>query len=311
MRYTLATVQHQGKPTPVIGVNGQYWSLAECAPELFAGEAPNLMVLFEDWATNDERLSVLADRLAAKAPAGALAPQPAGDAFLTPLQFPRKVVLMGANYYDHVQGDAGFTDFDKANKVPTLFLKPPTTTLVGSGKSVRYPSQSDQFDWEIELAAIISKRGKHIPVESALDYVAAYTIGIDLSARDWQFDPMHIVKWDLYGGKAFDDSCPLGPTLTPARFVDHKNLQLKLELNGELKQNANTRDMIWSLEEQIAAMSEHVTLEPGDVIMTGTPSGVGLKTGTFMKVGDRLDAEITGLGRLSVEIIPDNPAKAR
>jgi 2-keto-4-pentenoate hydratase/2-oxohepta-3-ene-1,7-dioic acid hydratase in catechol pathway len=311
MRYTLATVNHQGKPTPVIGVNGQYWSLAECAPELFDGNAPNLLGLFEDWAGNNERLSALADKLSARSPAGALSPQPAAHAFMTPLQFPRKVVLMGANYYDHVKGDAGFTDFDKQNKVPTLFLKPPTTTLVGAGKSVRYPSQSDKFDWEIELAAIISKKGKHIPVESALDYVAAYTIGLDLSARDWQFDPQHIVKWDLYGGKAFDDSCPLGPTLTPARFVDVRNLQLKLKLNGELKQNANTRDMIWSLEEQIAAMSEHVTLEPGDVIMTGTPSGVGLKTGTFMKVGDRLDAEISELGCLSVEIIPDNPSKDR
>ena len=309
MRYTIGTILHNGRVTPVIGVRDLFWELAELDSALFVLGNPKLIQLFDDWDKSEARLSALAERLSEESTEKAIFPQPAKESFLTPLQFPAKVLLMGANYYDHVRGDAGWVDFEKSDKVPTLFFKPPTTTLVGSGKSVRYPTQSTKFDWEIELAAIISKKGKRISVESAIDYVAAYTIGLDLSARDWQFDPKHIVKWDLFGGKGFDDSCPLGPTLTPARFVDHKNLQLQLRLNGELKQNANTRDMIWTLAEQISAMSEHVTLEPGDVIMTGTPAGVGLKSGTFMKVGDRLDAEISDLGCLSVEIIEDNPAK--
>jgi 2-keto-4-pentenoate hydratase/2-oxohepta-3-ene-1,7-dioic acid hydratase in catechol pathway len=135
-------------------------------------------------------------------------------------------------------------------------------------------------------------------------------VGIDLSARDWQFHPKHLVKFDLFGGKSFGDSCPLGPKITPARFVQHDHLQLKLWVNGELKQNANMSDMIWSLAEQISAISDHVTLEPGDVILTGTPSGVGLASGTFLKVGDTVEAEIDGLGRLSVEIVPDQPFPA-
>jgi 2-keto-4-pentenoate hydratase/2-oxohepta-3-ene-1,7-dioic acid hydratase in catechol pathway len=113
------------------------------------------------------------------------------------------------------------------------------------------------------------------------------------------------VKFDLFGGRGFDDSCPVGPRIVPARFVDHANLGLKLWVNGDLRQDANTRDMIWSLPEQIAAMSEHVTLEPGDILLTGTPAGVGLATGTFLKIGDLIDAEIDGLGHLSFEIIGD------
>jgi 2-keto-4-pentenoate hydratase/2-oxohepta-3-ene-1,7-dioic acid hydratase in catechol pathway len=194
--------------------------------------------------------------------------------------------------------------------MPTLFFKPPATTLVGSGKSVRYPTQSKKFDWEIELAAVIGKRARRVRAAAALDCVAGYTIGIDLSARDWQFHPKHLVKFDLFGGKGFDDSCPLGPKIVPARFVDHGNLQLRLYVNGELKQNANTRDMIWSLAEQIEAMSEHVTLDPGDVILTGTPAGVGLATGTYLKVGDRIDAHIDQLGQLSVEVVEDQPEPA-
>jgi 2-keto-4-pentenoate hydratase/2-oxohepta-3-ene-1,7-dioic acid hydratase in catechol pathway len=107
----------------------------------------------------------------------------------------------------------------------------------------------------------------------------------------------------LFGGKSFDDSCPLGPKIVPARFVDSGNLRLWLDVNGERKQDANTSDMIWSVAEEIAAISEHMTLEPGDIVLTGTPAGVGLETGTYLKIGDKIDAEIQGLGRLSVEVV--------
>lgn len=307
MTFAIATIRHQGRPTPVIDIDGDCWPLEQVRPELLrTNPGRGLMNVFDDWAASEAMLTKLASELAGGGSGPrAITPSPALDAYLTPLQFPEKIVLMGANYYDHVHGDAGRKDFKKEEKVPTLFLKPPTTTLVGCGKTVRYPSQSAKFDWEIELAAIIGRKARRVAVQDAMRYVAGYTIGLDLSARDRQYDPKLLFNVDLFGGKAFDDSCPLGPKIVPARFVEHDNLQLQLRLNGELKQNANTHDMIWSLPEQIAAMSQHVTLRPGDVIMTGTPAGVGAKSGTFLKVGDRLDAEITGLGRLSVEIIAD------
>jgi 2-keto-4-pentenoate hydratase/2-oxohepta-3-ene-1,7-dioic acid hydratase in catechol pathway len=312
MTFALATILYNNTPTAVIEVDDQYYTLDSVAYEIaWPGASRGLIDIFKNWAENEPILAKFAESLrAGKTSAKPVSPAPSGGDFLTPLQHPTKVVLMGANYYDHMKNDTDFGEFKKDEKIPVLFFKPPTTTLVGSGKSVRYPVQSEKFDWEIELAAIIGKRARRVSKEDALDYVAGFTIGIDLSARDWQFHPKHLVKFDLFGGKGFDDSCPLGPKIFPARFVDHGNLKLKLWVNGDLKQNANTSDMIWSLAEQIAAASDHVTLEPGDVLMTGTPSGVGLATGTFLKVGDKIDAEIEGLGRLSVEIIPDAPEPA-
>ena len=170
---------------------------------------------------------------------------------------------------------------------------------------VRYPAHTQKLDWEVELAVVIGKKVRRASQAEATGAIAGYTIGIDLSARDWQFHPKHPFKFDLFGGKSFDDSCPLGPRIVPARFLDGGNLQLRLSVNGEIKQNANTRDMIWSVVEQITLISEQLTLEPGDVLLTGTPAGVGWATGTYLKVGDKIEAEIEGLGRLAVEIIPD------
>ena len=310
MTFALATIRHNGQPTPAMEIGAHWYALAEVAPKLLEpSPARGLINVFEHWTESEPVLDEVAYGIGSgQVPATPLTPAPSPDDFLTPLQFPSKVVLMGANYADHMAKDApSLSAKKKEDSIPVLFFKPPTTTLVGCGKSVRYPAQSDKFDWEGELGAVIGKRARRVSVDEALDYVAGYAVGIDLSARDWQFHPKHLVKFDLFGGKGFDDSCPFGPKITPARFVQHNRLSLKLWVNGDLKQNSNTSNMIWSLAEQISAMSDHVTLEPGDVILTGTPAGVGLGSNTFLHVGDKVEAEIEGLGRLSVEIVPDQP----
>jgi 2-keto-4-pentenoate hydratase/2-oxohepta-3-ene-1,7-dioic acid hydratase in catechol pathway len=305
MTFSLATIAVDGVPTPTLVVDGRHFRLADVLPEPH-GSAAGLISLFERWEGAEPVLLATAQRLAADpGSAPAVATPDRLEDWLTPLQYPRKVVCTGSNYYDHVTKDGGHTGFSKDDNVPVFFLKPPTTTLVGQGRSVRYPVQSSKFDYELELAVVIGKRGRGISVADAKDHVAGYTIGIDLSARDWQRHPQHLVKFDLFGGKAFDDSCPLGPAIVPARFVDDANLQLQFWVNGELRQDANTSDMIWDVAEQVALISEHLTLEPGDVIMTGTPAGVGLATGTWLKVGDRLEGRITGLGSLTVDIVDD------
>jgi len=304
MTFALATINQKGKPTPVIEVDGQYYPLATAAPELLQPSPERgLMNLFSDWAKSESALVALAEKLRTSK-SGAIA-KPADSDFMTPLQYPNKVVCGGANYYDHMHKDAKMPDFRKENVIPVFFLKAPTTTLVGNGKTVRYPKHVTKFDWEIELAVIIGKKGRNIPLKDALSYAAGYATSLDLSARDWQFHPKHPFKFDLFGGKTFDDSCPLGPKIVPARFVDQQNLRLHLTVNGETKQDGNTKDMIWSVAEEIAEASTHITLEPGDILLTGTPAGVGLATGTYLKVGDKIDAEISGLGKLSVEIIAD------
>jgi len=305
MTFSISTLRHSGKPTPVIETQGRYYPLATVAPELLqAAPGRGLMNLFDDWASAEAVLLKLAERLE-KSHDGAIAPAPAWDDFMTPLQYPNKLVLGGANYYEHMHKDAKMPDFREENAIPVFFLKPPTTSLVGSGKTVRYPTQSTKFDWEVELAVVIGKRAHRLSEADALSVVAGYAVGIDLSARDWQFHPKHPFKFDLFGGKAFDDSCPVGPKIVPARFVDSGNLRISLSVNGEMKQDANTSDMIWSVAEEIASISQHMTLEPGDIVLTGTPAGVGMATGTYLKTGDKIDAEIENLGKLSVEVIPD------
>jgi 2-keto-4-pentenoate hydratase/2-oxohepta-3-ene-1,7-dioic acid hydratase in catechol pathway len=305
MHFSLATLRIEGIPTPVLTVDDRHYPIADVAPEVLAPDTSGgLMTVFARWAEAEPILLAAAKTLSANASAHPAVPDPQRlEDWLTPLRYPNKVICTGANYYDHVTKDGGHSDYNKEDNIPVFFLKPPTTTLVGHGKSVRYPVQSDKFDYELELAFVIGKGGRHIAVEEARDYVAGYTIGLDLSARDWQRHPKHLAKFDLFGGKAFDDSCPLGPAIVPARFVDDGNLDLKLRLNGELKQDANTKEMIWPVPELVSQISEHVTLEPGDVVLTGTPAGVGLSTGVWMRVGDRLHGEITGLGSLEVEIV--------
>jgi len=301
--FLLATCRVDGAPTPVVVVDGGHHPLAELVPELLVSPgASGLMQVFGRWGAAEPVLVAAVDELRSgmRRCRDIGAPAEAAD-WLSPLQYPAKVVCTGANYYDHVTKDGGHASFSKEDNIPVFFLKPPTTTLVGQGP-VRFPAQTQKLDYEIELAFVIGEGGRNIPVEDAHRHVAGYTVAIDLSARDWQRHPKHLVKFDLFGGKAFDDSCPLGPGIVPARYVEADALQLRLSINGELRQDANTADMIWPIAELVARISEHVTLEPGDVVLTGTPSGVGLATGTWLRVGDVIDCEITGIGSMCVEI---------
>lgn len=307
MTFSLATVAFQDKPEPIIETAGQYWRIADVAPNLMKkSPARGLLTIFDNWDSAEPLLVECAAGLAN----GTLDVKPlqidaSGPEFLTPLQYPNKVICIGANYYDHVHNDAGWTDFRKENAVVPIFLKPPTTSLVGPGKTLLYPAHSHKVDWEIELAVIVGKRARKVPEARALELIAGYTIGIDMSARDWQFHPKNVLNSDLFGGKCFDGACPLGPKIVPARFLDGADLPLRLSINGEIKQNSNTKEMVWNIAEQLSAISTHITLEPGDVILTGTPAGVGLKTGKFLQIGDKIDAEIEGIGRLSVEVVRD------
>jgi 2-keto-4-pentenoate hydratase/2-oxohepta-3-ene-1,7-dioic acid hydratase in catechol pathway len=307
MSFSLSTIDLDGTPTAVVVTGETLYRLADITPSVLPGPtSAGLTDVLERWPQNEPVLIDAVGRLESEPGAHSPVPQPASlEEWLTPLRFPRKVICTGFNYLDHAAGDGGHASFSKDENVPVFFLKPPTTSLVGQGASVRYPVQSQKLDYELELAVVIGRRGRRIPPAEAMSYVAGYAIGLDMSARDWQRHPQHVAKFDLFGGKAFDDSCPLGPGIVPARFVDEGNLQLRLWVNGELRQDASTSDMIWNVAEQIARISEHLTLEPADVIMTGTPAGVGLSTGTWLKPGDILEGQITGLGTLTVQITED------
>ena len=201
-----------------------------------------------------------------------------------------KIVCIGRNYAEHIK-ELGNQTPDK----PVIFIKP-ASSLVSSGGTVVIPGYSDDCHHEIELAVLIGKTAKNVTAEAALDYVSGYAVALDLTLRDVQgVQKTKGLPWEI--AKAFDTSCPLSD-FVPASQVDNpQELQLKLTVSGEVRQNGNTRDMIRSIAELIAATSAYFTLEEGDVLLTGTPSGVGK-----IVSGDRLEASIEQVGTLSVSV---------
>ena len=201
-----------------------------------------------------------------------------------------KIVCIGRNYVEHIK-ELGNQTPDK----PVIFIKP-ASSFVSSGGTVVIPGYSDDCHHEIELAVLIGKTAKDVTVEAALDYVSGYAVALDLTLRDVQgVQKTKGLPWEI--AKAFDTSCPLSDFVPTSQVDDPQNLQLKLTVNGEVRQNGNTRDMIRNIAELIAATSAYFTLEEGDVLLTGTPSGVGR-----IVSGDRLEASIEQVGTLLVTV---------
>jgi 2-keto-4-pentenoate hydratase/2-oxohepta-3-ene-1,7-dioic acid hydratase in catechol pathway len=185
---------------------------------------------------------------------------------------------------------------------PWHFIKA-ARTLADPGATIKISHYAQAMDWEIELAAIIGRPAKDVPLAKALSYVAGYTVSNDLSARDRGRRPpvpaTSPFKMDWTKHKTFEGSCPLGPWIVPASDIPNpQNLGLKLWVNGELKQDSNTGKMIFSLAEQIEQLSINMTLHPGDLILTGTPSGTGAESGTFLKAGDTVKLWIENIGEI-------------
>ncbi len=209
-----------------------------------------------------------------------------------PVPDPRKVICVGLNYADHAAESGAAIPPE-----PVLFSKYPTA-IIGSGEPILLPHESQEVDYEVELVFIIGKRGRRIPREQAMDYVAGYTVGHDVSARDWQLRKPG-GQWML--GKTFDTFAPIGPALVSKDEVpDPHNLKITCKVNGELLQNSSTSQLIFKVDELVSYISKVITLEPGDVVFTGTPPGVGFarKPPRFLKDGDVCELEIEGIGKL-------------
>ena len=283
---------------PALVADGRLYPLAALAAAAGKAAPSSNVDLFADWDSWKPVLTALASSAGKGGIAAVEAPLAA------PLLYPGKVLCAGANYYDHM-AEMGFPGVKKENQRLFFFFKPPRNAVVGPGATVTMPRGTKKYDWEIELAAVIGKTARYVSVENALSHVAGYTVAIDLSARDFNQAPDQFYKFDWVAGKATDSACPMGPWIVPAEALgDIQNVALKLSVNGAVKQDSSTSQMIYSVAEQIARASELMTLDPGDVVLTGTPAGVGVPKGTFLKPGDRIDAEIAGIGTLSVEIKP-------
>ena len=268
----------------------------------------SVLGILEDWARARRLLDQAAKRLeSGKARAKGV---PLGRArLLAPVLYPGTIYCAGANYTDHMaemaraQGQPPGPTMKELGEKPWHFVKTSKSSVVGPGARVKLPVYSQMVDWEVELAAVIGKVARDVPVERALAHVAGYTIADDLSARDVMrrdkspaTSPFH---YDWLSQKCFDGSCPLGPWIVPAdQLSDPQRLALKLWVNDQLMQDSNTSRMIFDTAEQIAMLSSRVTLQPGDLVLTGTPAGVGMPRRVFLKPGDTVKLWIEGIGEL-------------
>jgi len=220
---------------------------------------------------------------------------------------PNKVIGLAGNYVEHIKEAGlklGLSDSPRKTTVPRPFLMP-ATVVIGPDEDIPWPAYSDKIDYELELAVVIGKKVKCISPDDAPDAIAGYTIANDVSARSVTFTKNRAKRpWDEFydwlNGKWADGFLPMGPyLLTVDEIPDVQNLEMTLTVNGELRQNASTSQMIYPVMDIVSFLSHIMTLEPGDVIATGTPSGVGLATGNYLQPGDRIECRIEKLGTLT------------
>jgi len=285
-----ATLQTAEGPRPVLRVQGDYVDWLSVDPDL----PTSVRSVLAGGAEAIEAVRRATDQAKARR-------IPVNQArYVSPIPDPHKILCLGLNYRDHAieSGQA-------IPNEPILFAKY-ANALVGHGQSIVLPKVSSKVDFEAELVVVIGRRGRHIPIERAMQYVAGYCAGHDVSARDWQFKG-EAKQW--VAGKTFDTFAPVGPELVLADEVpDPHALPIRFKLNDQVMQDSNTRQLIFGVPEILAYLSLIVTLEPGDLIFTGTPPGVGAarKPPVWLKPGDVATVEIDGVGILSNPCIAES-----
>ena len=300
--YKLATYQTPGGPRAGVLIDGKVFDAAR-----LTGRPAYATVLgiLEDWRSAQGVLT----KAAAGAGKSRVRSTPLGRVkLLAPVRWPSAIYCAGANYADHAAEMARRMNRPLEPDPHTLGLKAwhfikSSRTLADPGATVKISEVSNRMDWEVELAAVIGRPAKNVSRDKALGHVAGYTIANDLSARDRGnragISDASPFKSDWTKHKSFDGACPLGPWIVPAADLgDPQNLGLKLWVNDVLKQDSNTRDMIFDLAEQIEQLSSGMTLHPGDLILTGTPAGVGSARGEFLAAGDVVKLWIERIGTL-------------
>lgn len=283
MRYV--TIQREGLTEPAVLYDGLVFPIRGAG--LFS-----LFDVIEAGADAHDRVRRLVGGPAAKHGL-----DPAGVTFAAPIPRPPKVICIGLNYRDHAAESKL-----PLPEVPTMFAKFPTA-VIGPGHPIVLPRNSTKPDYEAEFAVVIGRSGRHIAEEHWRDYVFGYTILNDVSARDFQ---MATSQWMI--GKTFDTFAPIGPAIVTAdEIAEPHNLRISLTINGETLQDSNTSNLIFKLPQLIACLSSVFTLEPGDIIATGTPAGVGFarKPPRWLKPGDQVRIQVEGLGELFNPVVAE------
>lgn len=234
---------------------------------------------------------------------------------MAPVLRPGKIFNAAQNFQEHVDEmlRVGMTPKEgpkftgeKTTTQPYLFLKAPSA-LAGAYDDIALPRGMEKIDWEAEIACAVWKKARRVSADTALGHIAGFMTTNDVSCRDMNVRPDRPgLRTDWLGGKSHENFAPMGPNLVPLAFVgDHMNLFIRLTVNGEVKQDGNTAQFIFTPEEQIEYASNILTIEPGDLFICGTCGGVGMGTGTFLKAGDVMETEVEGLGRMRNRLVED------
>lgn len=300
--YKLLTYETQQGPRSGVAVEEEVFDIAELTGRSYYG---TVLDILNDWET---ALAVL-DRKVLEAKDRKIKSIRLDKVdLLAPVLYPSGIFCAGANYADHMKEMAEVRKIELSPNPRTLGLSPwhfikASRSVVGTKSTIRLPTYSDMVDWEAELTAVIGRQAKDVFPEEALKCIAGYTVANDLSARDLsirsQIPDGSPFKYDWVSQKSFDGSCPVGPWIVLGRDIpDPQDLAIRLWVNDQLKQDSHTSEMIFTVAEQIAHLSRRITLHPGDLVLTGTPAGVGLARREFLKTGDVVRIWIEGIGTL-------------
>jgi 2-keto-4-pentenoate hydratase/2-oxohepta-3-ene-1,7-dioic acid hydratase in catechol pathway len=285
----------------VVGANDQVYDLAETSRKAPGGAAlsDSLLDVLGQEERGVDRARAVADWAVRSGAAGLPL---TGVRLAPPLPRPGKLIAVANNYFEHIV-EGGAETFERTEQTPWLFIKP-STAIIGDGDPILLPALSDRIDWEIELAIVIGRRGRYIPEAAVYEHIMGYTIVNDVSARRINVgferraradDPFY----DWLHGKWFDSFAPMGPwVVTRDEIKDPHNLNFSLKVDGHTRQADNTAKMIFRVPDIVVFASKIMTLEPGDIIATGTARGTGSATGTFLQHGQQVEATIDGLGVL-------------
>jgi 2-keto-4-pentenoate hydratase/2-oxohepta-3-ene-1,7-dioic acid hydratase in catechol pathway len=297
--YALGTCRSGGGSRTMLVMNGQAYPLAKLAKGL-----GSLQAIIGDWdrlGGNIDKLATQVEQAAARGDLRGIAADP--GKFLAPFA-PYRIFGAASNFIEHA-AEMQTKLAAKADSTPFVFLKS-QSSVIGPGQPIVIPRESKQVDWEVELGVVIGTKGRRIPVGRALSHIAGYVVVNDVSARDLTRRSDFPFSHDWFRGKSFDSFTPIGPWFVPRDCVsDPHELSLKLSVNGVMMQDGNSKDMIFNCFEQIAYLSQLLQLRPGDLLATGTPAGVGMGRGIFLKPGDQVLATIEGIGALANPVIAE------
>lgn len=302
--YALGTCHFGEAVRPALILDGHCYDLAEASAGSGLSAPASLDAIIRDW----EKVGVTLDRIAARAEsriqAGDLAGKPVAEArFRAPFE-PYRLFGAASNYIEHA-AEMQTKLAAKRDSTPFIFLKS-QSSVIGPEEPILLPPESQKVDWEVELGVVIGRRGRRIPASRAPSHIAGYVVVNDISARDLTRRSDFPFSHDWFRGKSFDSFTPVGPWFVPRDCLgDPHGFRLTLTVNGEIMQDGSSADMIFNSFEQIAYLSNLLELRPGDLLATGTPAGVGMGRGLFLKHGDRVVAGIDGIGAIGNPVLAE------